>query len=154
MFCALLSTSKEKSNLLVCRSNRGSEVPLSSSMQRSNISQMVFHKIKKEDLELVSNLVFMDLWTVQYVTLVSQLKFNCYVWTMVNIMHCSYQGESLGQGTFTKIFRGIRKEQGDYGETHKTEVIVKVLDKAHRNYSEVRERFHRQPIRICSNLKG
>ncbi|XP_056601981.1 tyrosine-protein kinase JAK2 isoform X1 [Triplophysa dalaica] len=94
-FCS--PRAREKSNLLVCRSNRGSEVPLSSSMQRSNISQMVFHKIKKEDLDL---------------------------------------GESLGQGTFTKIFRGIRKEQGDYGETHKTEVIVKVLDKAHRNYSE------------------
>jgi len=51
--------------------------------------------------------------------------------------HC-FQGESQGQGTFTKIFKGIRKEQGDYGETHKTEVIVKVLDRAHRNYSEVR----------------
>nr|ACZ60070.1 JAK2bCA [synthetic construct] len=88
---------KEKSSLLVCRSHRGLEVPLSSSLQRHNISQMVFHKIKKEDLEL---------------------------------------GESQGQGTFTKIFKGIRKEQGDYGETHKTEVIVKVLDKAHRNYSE------------------
>ncbi|XP_065140452.1 tyrosine-protein kinase JAK2 [Paramisgurnus dabryanus] len=88
---------KEKSSLLVCRSRRGSEVPLSSSLQRRNISQMVFHKIKKEDLDL---------------------------------------GESQGQGTFTKIFRGIRREQGDYGETHKTEVIVKVLDKAHRNYSE------------------
>uniref|UniRef100_A0A671LVR7 Tyrosine-protein kinase n=1 Tax=Sinocyclocheilus anshuiensis TaxID=1608454 RepID=A0A671LVR7_9TELE len=49
---------------------------------------------------------------------------------------CSPKGESQGQGTFTKIFKGIRKEQGDYGETHKTEVIVKVLDKAHRNYSE------------------
>ncbi|XP_051750193.1 tyrosine-protein kinase JAK2 [Ctenopharyngodon idella] len=88
---------KEKSSLLVCRSHRGLEVPLSPSLQRHNISQMVFHKIKKEDLDL---------------------------------------GESQGQGTFTKIFKGIRKEQGDYGETHKTEVIVKVLDKAHRNYSE------------------
>uniref|UniRef100_A0A8C1LL41 Tyrosine-protein kinase n=1 Tax=Cyprinus carpio TaxID=7962 RepID=A0A8C1LL41_CYPCA len=53
----------------------------------------------------------------------------------VCVQHC-FQGESQGQGTFTKIFKGIRKEQGDYGETHKTEVIVKVLDKAHRNYSE------------------
>ncbi|TRY95840.1 hypothetical protein DNTS_021378 [Danionella cerebrum] len=88
---------KDKSNLVVCRSHRGLEVPLSSSLQRHNISQMVFHKIKKEDLEF---------------------------------------GESLGQGTFTKIFKGIRKEQGDYGETHKTEVIVKVLDRAQRNYSE------------------
>uniref|UniRef100_A0AAR2IJC9 Tyrosine-protein kinase n=2 Tax=Pygocentrus nattereri TaxID=42514 RepID=A0AAR2IJC9_PYGNA len=88
---------KEKSNLLVCWSNKGSEVPISPSLQRQNISQMVFHKIKKEDLEF---------------------------------------GESQGQGTFTKIFRGIRKELGDYGEMHQTDVLIKVLDKAHRNYSE------------------
>lgn len=44
--------------------------------------------------------------------------------------------ESLGQGTFTKIFKGVRKELGDYG-LHQTEVVMKVLDKAHRNYSEV-----------------
>uniref|UniRef100_A0A8C2I040 Tyrosine-protein kinase n=1 Tax=Cyprinus carpio TaxID=7962 RepID=A0A8C2I040_CYPCA len=44
---------KEKSSLLVCRSHRGSEVSLSSSLQRHNISQMVFHKIKKEDLDLL-----------------------------------------------------------------------------------------------------
>ena len=46
--------------------------------------------------------------------------------------------ESLGQGTFTKIFKGVRKEVGDYGLVHQTEVVMKVLDQAHRNYSEVR----------------
>uniref|UniRef100_A0A667XPA8 Tyrosine-protein kinase n=1 Tax=Myripristis murdjan TaxID=586833 RepID=A0A667XPA8_9TELE len=89
--------SKEKSCLLVCRSNKGSEVPLTPSLHRHNISQMVFHKIRKEDLE-----------------------FN----------------ESLGQGTFTKIFKGVRKEPGDCGLMHQTEVVMKVLDQAHRNYSE------------------
>ncbi|MGH0145837.1 UNVERIFIED_CONTAM: hypothetical protein FKN15_041785 [Acipenser sinensis] len=88
---------KDKSNLVVFRSNKGSEMPMSPTLHRHNISQMVFHKIKKEDLEI---------------------------------------HESLGQGTFTKIFRGIRKELGDYGEMHETEVVMKVLDKAHRNYSE------------------
>lgn len=44
--------------------------------------------------------------------------------------------ESLGQGTFTKIFKGVRKELGDYGPIHQT-VVMKVLDQAHRNYSEV-----------------
>ena len=48
------------------------------------------------------------------------------------------QNKSLGQGTFTKIFCGVRKELRDYGEVHEMEVIIKVLDKAHRNYSEVR----------------
>uniref|UniRef100_A0A665WVS3 Tyrosine-protein kinase n=1 Tax=Echeneis naucrates TaxID=173247 RepID=A0A665WVS3_ECHNA len=88
---------KEKSCLLVCRSNKGSEVPLSPSLHRHNICQMVFHKIRKEDLELM---------------------------------------ESLGQGTFTKIFKGVRKELSDYGLVHKTEVVMKVLDQTHRNYSE------------------
>lgn len=45
--------------------------------------------------------------------------------------------ESLGQGTFTKIFKGVRKELGDYGLVHQTEVVMKVLDQSHRNYSEV-----------------
>uniref|UniRef100_A0A665WVV7 Tyrosine-protein kinase n=1 Tax=Echeneis naucrates TaxID=173247 RepID=A0A665WVV7_ECHNA len=76
---------KEKSCLLVCRSNKGSEVPLSPSLHRHNICQMM---------------------------------------------------ESLGQGTFTKIFKGVRKELSDYGLVHKTEVVMKVLDQTHRNYSE------------------
>uniref|UniRef100_A0A673C3A4 Tyrosine-protein kinase n=1 Tax=Sphaeramia orbicularis TaxID=375764 RepID=A0A673C3A4_9TELE len=87
----------ETSCLLVCRSNKVSEVPPSPSLQRRTISQMVFHKIRKEDLEFI---------------------------------------ESLGQGTFTKIFKGLRKEVGDYGHVHQTEVVMKVLDHAHRNYSE------------------
>lgn len=44
----------DKSSLLVSRSNKGSDVPLSPSLQRRNINQMVFHKIRKEDLEYVS----------------------------------------------------------------------------------------------------
>nr|XP_020476594.1 tyrosine-protein kinase JAK2-like [Monopterus albus] len=44
--------------------------------------------------------------------------------------------ESLGQGTFTKIFCGVRKELGDYGEIHQIDVVIKILDKAHSNYSE------------------
>ncbi|NWY24286.1 JAK2 kinase, partial [Pheucticus melanocephalus] len=89
---------KDKSNLLVFRSNSVSDVPSSPMLQRhNNVNQMVFHKIRNEDL------IF---------------------------------EESLGQGTFTKIFKGVRKEVGDYGQLHQTEVLLKVLDKVHRNYSE------------------
>uniref|UniRef100_A0AAX7TAP2 Tyrosine-protein kinase n=1 Tax=Astatotilapia calliptera TaxID=8154 RepID=A0AAX7TAP2_ASTCA len=88
---------KDKSNLLVCRSNQGAEMPISPTLHKHNISQMVFHKIRKEDLIIK---------------------------------------ESLGQGTFTKIFCGVRKELGDYGETHQMDVVIKILDKAHRSYSE------------------
>ncbi|XP_062290858.1 tyrosine-protein kinase JAK2a isoform X2 [Scomber scombrus] len=88
---------RDKSNMLVCRSNQGAEVPLSPSLHKHDISQMVFHKIRKEDL---------------------------------------VTSESLGQGTFTKIFCGVRKELGDYGEVHQIDVVIKILDKAHRNYSE------------------
>ncbi|XP_075901103.1 tyrosine-protein kinase JAK2a isoform X2 [Nelusetta ayraudi] len=90
-------TPKDKSNLLVCRNNGGEDVPLSPSHHRHDISQMVFHKIRREDLDI---------------------------------------NNSLGQGTFTKIFRGVRKELGDYGEMHQMDVVVKILDKSHRNYSE------------------
>ncbi|CAL8281448.1 unnamed protein product [Gadus morhua 'NCC'] len=91
-------TIKDKSNLLVCRSPQGVEVPGDSlAIHQHHINQMVFHKIRKEDLTLK---------------------------------------KSLGQGTFTKIFCGVRKELRDYGEVHETEVLIKVLDKAHRNYSE------------------
>ncbi|TKS84558.1 Tyrosine-protein kinase JAK2 [Collichthys lucidus] len=86
----------DKSNLLVCRNNQGAEVQASPSLHK-HISQMVFHKIRKEDLVI---------------------------------------NESLGQGTFTKIFRGVKKELRDYGEIHQIDVIIKILDKAHRNYSE------------------
>ncbi|XP_034026851.1 tyrosine-protein kinase JAK2 isoform X2 [Thalassophryne amazonica] len=88
--------SKEKSCLLVCRSNKGSNMPPSPLLNR-HISQMVFHKIKKDDLEFM---------------------------------------ESLGQGTFTKIFKGLRKELRDYGLVHQTDVVMKVLDQAHKKYSE------------------
>ncbi|XP_047425325.1 tyrosine-protein kinase JAK2a [Mugil cephalus] len=88
---------RDKSNLLVCRNNHGADVPLSPSLQKHTISQMVFHKIRKEDLVI---------------------------------------NDSLGQGTFTKIFCGVRKELGDYGEIHQIDVVVKILDKAHRNFSE------------------
>ncbi|XP_034457962.1 tyrosine-protein kinase JAK2a [Hippoglossus hippoglossus] len=87
---------KEKSNLLVCRTNQGPEVPLTPSLHK-HVSQMVFHKIRKEDLTI---------------------------------------NDSLGQGTFTKIFCGVRKELRDYGEIHQMDVVIKILDKAHRSYSE------------------
>uniref|UniRef100_A0A4W3JVH4 Tyrosine-protein kinase n=1 Tax=Callorhinchus milii TaxID=7868 RepID=A0A4W3JVH4_CALMI len=79
---------KDKSNLLVLRSNGRSDLPTSPTLEFSH------------------NRVFF------------------------------LQGESLGQGTFTKICKGVREELGDYGQIHKTDVLLKVLDKAHRNYSE------------------
>lgn len=90
--------SKEKSNLIIFPSNKVSDMPTSPSLHRhNNVNQMVFHKIRSEDLTYVEN---------------------------------------LGQGTFTKIFRGKREEIGDYNQIHETEVLLKVLDKCHRNYSE------------------
>ncbi|XP_066499600.1 tyrosine-protein kinase JAK2 [Hoplias malabaricus] len=40
--------------------------------------------------------------------------------------------ESLGQGSFTHVYRGFKKHQRD-GETQTTEVLLKVLDAEHRN---------------------
>ncbi|XP_019403623.1 PREDICTED: tyrosine-protein kinase JAK3 [Crocodylus porosus] len=43
-------------------------------------------------------------------------------------------GESLGQGSFTQIYRGVQRDQ-EGGEQHQTEVLLKVLDSGQRNYS-------------------
>lgn len=48
-----ISNSSDKSNLVVCRNNQGADVPLTPSLHKHNISQMVFHKIRKEDLVIV-----------------------------------------------------------------------------------------------------
>ncbi|XP_060788628.1 tyrosine-protein kinase JAK2 isoform X1 [Neoarius graeffei] len=40
--------------------------------------------------------------------------------------------ESLGQGSFTYIYRGCKVDQRD-GETHTTDVLLKVLDVEHKN---------------------
>uniref|UniRef100_A0A8C3J8W3 Tyrosine-protein kinase n=1 Tax=Calidris pygmaea TaxID=425635 RepID=A0A8C3J8W3_9CHAR len=45
------------------------------------------------------------------------------------------RGESLGQGSFTQIYKGIKKDQGEDGH-YQTEVVLKVMDGSHRNCSE------------------
>ncbi|NXS48810.1 JAK3 kinase, partial [Balaeniceps rex] len=45
------------------------------------------------------------------------------------------QGESLGQGSFTQIYKGIKRDQGEDGY-YQTEVVLKVMDGSHRNCSE------------------
>uniref|UniRef100_A0AAR2L0A7 Tyrosine-protein kinase n=1 Tax=Pygocentrus nattereri TaxID=42514 RepID=A0AAR2L0A7_PYGNA len=40
--------------------------------------------------------------------------------------------ESLGQGSFTHVYRGFKTHRRD-GETHTTEVLLKVLDAEHKN---------------------
>lgn len=47
-----------------------------------------------------------------------------------------FQKESLGQGSFTHIYRGCKVDQRD-GETHSTDVLLKVLDVEHKNSWEV-----------------
>lgn len=46
------------------------------------------------------------------------------------------QGESLGQGSFTHIYKGIKRDQKD-DEFYQTPVVLKVMDSSHRNCSEV-----------------
>ncbi|XP_062452021.1 tyrosine-protein kinase JAK3 [Rhea pennata] len=44
-------------------------------------------------------------------------------------------GESLGQGSFTRIYKGIRRDQKE-DEYYQTEVVLKVMDSSHQNCSE------------------
>ncbi|NWS78966.1 JAK3 kinase, partial [Crotophaga sulcirostris] len=45
------------------------------------------------------------------------------------------RGESLGQGSFTQIYKGIKRDQDEDG-FYQTEVVLKVMDSSHRNCSE------------------
>ncbi|XP_054661692.1 tyrosine-protein kinase JAK3 isoform X1 [Grus americana] len=45
------------------------------------------------------------------------------------------RGESLGQGSFTQIYKGIKRDQEEDGY-YQTEVVLKVMDGSHRNCSE------------------
>ncbi|XP_065515024.1 tyrosine-protein kinase JAK3 isoform X4 [Lathamus discolor] len=45
------------------------------------------------------------------------------------------RGESLGQGSFTHIYKGIKRDQGEDG-CYQTTVVLKVMDSSHHNCSE------------------
>ncbi|XP_075031689.1 tyrosine-protein kinase JAK3 [Calonectris borealis] len=45
------------------------------------------------------------------------------------------RGESLGQGSFTQIYKGVKRDQEEDGY-YQTEVVLKVMDGSHRNCSE------------------
>ncbi|NXM72784.1 JAK3 kinase, partial [Serilophus lunatus] len=49
----------------------------------------------------------------------------------------SRQGESLGQGSFTQIYKGIKRDQEEEGDgPRQTTVVLKVMDSSHRNCTE------------------
>lgn len=60
------------------------------------------------------------------------------------------QHENLGHGSFTKIYRGCLREAVD-GETHDTEVLLKVMDARHRNCMEVRWGPEQKAMRPAQN---
>uniref|UniRef100_A0A8B9EN89 non-specific protein-tyrosine kinase n=1 Tax=Anser cygnoides TaxID=8845 RepID=A0A8B9EN89_ANSCY len=47
----------------------------------------------------------------------------------------SWQGESLAQGSFTHIYKGVKRDQKE-DEFYQSEVVLKVMDGSHRNCSE------------------
>ncbi|NXJ96471.1 JAK3 kinase, partial [Corythaixoides concolor] len=47
----------------------------------------------------------------------------------------SLQGESLCQGSFTRIYKGVKRDLEEDG-CHQTEVVLKVMDGSHHNCSE------------------
>ncbi|XP_074834375.1 tyrosine-protein kinase JAK3 [Carettochelys insculpta] len=86
---------KEKSNLLIVRGSC-CQLPSSPSLPRRSLNQMMFHKIRME-----------------------------------NLTWC----ENLGQGSFTKIYRGLRWDQEDE-ERRESEVLLKVMDSSYGSFSE------------------
>lgn len=49
-----------------------------------------------------------------------------------------HQGESLGQGSFTQIYQGVKRDQDEEDGPRQTPVVLKVMDSSHRNCLEVR----------------
>ena len=56
-------------------------------------------------------------------------------------MLCVFQDECLGQGSFTRVFKGTKVDIRE-GEEHRTQVLLKVLDANHKDYWEVRSLTH------------
>uniref|UniRef100_A0A8C5BGS2 Tyrosine-protein kinase n=1 Tax=Gadus morhua TaxID=8049 RepID=A0A8C5BGS2_GADMO len=50
-------------------------------------------------------------------------------------MLCVFQDECLGQGSFTRVFKGTKVDIRE-GEEHRTQVLLKVLDANHKDYWE------------------
>ncbi|NXB63096.1 JAK3 kinase, partial [Struthidea cinerea] len=46
------------------------------------------------------------------------------------------RGESLGQGSFTQIYKGVKREQDEEDGPRQTPVVLKVMDSSHRNCLE------------------
>ncbi|NXH86528.1 JAK3 kinase, partial [Edolisoma coerulescens] len=46
------------------------------------------------------------------------------------------RGESLGQGSFTHIYKGVQREQDEEDGPRQTPVVLKVMDSSHRNCLE------------------
>ncbi|NXM09959.1 JAK3 kinase, partial [Ploceus nigricollis] len=46
------------------------------------------------------------------------------------------RGESLGQGSFTQIYKGVKQEQDEEDGPRQTPVVLKVMDSSHRNCLE------------------
>lgn len=119
----------DKSNLLIVRSGCP-RPPGSPAAPRRSLHQMMFHKIDPQSLTRVrggqgtggtgghgDGPPPTSLFTPQ-------------------------QGESLGQGSFTHIYKGIKRDQEEDG-CHQTDVVLKVMDGSHRNCAEVRQQ---QPL--------
>ncbi|NXH47661.1 JAK3 kinase, partial [Dicaeum eximium] len=46
------------------------------------------------------------------------------------------RGESLGQGSFTQIYKGVKREQDEEDGPRQTPVVLKVMDSSHQNCLE------------------
>lgn len=58
---------------------------------------------------------------------------------LINLFYACFvscKEESLGQGSFTRIYRGYKSDVRD-GEKRQTKVFLKELDSVHRNRWEV-----------------
>ncbi|NXV06342.1 JAK3 kinase, partial [Cettia cetti] len=116
---------KEKSNLLIVRSGVPCPPGSPPAPQRRSLQQMMFHKIDPQSLTRVRGTAGPR---------GGGTGGTGPPWQCPRVP----QGESLGQGSFTHIYKGVKREQDEEDGPRQTPVVLKVMDSSHRNCLEVR----------------
>ncbi|NWW41491.1 JAK3 kinase, partial [Panurus biarmicus] len=115
--------SPEKSNLLIVRSGVPCPPGSPPAPRCRSLHQMMFHKIDPQSLTRVGG------------TAAPQGGWHRGTGTPWQCPRVP-QGESLGQGSFTHIYKGVKRDQDEEDGPRQTPVVLKVMDSSHRNCLE------------------
>ncbi|NXY22029.1 JAK3 kinase, partial [Atrichornis clamosus] len=113
----------DKSNLLIVRSGVPGPPGSPPAPRRRSLHQMMFHKIDPQSLTRVRG---------GHGHSGGGTGGPGPPWRHPRVP----QGESLGQGSFTQIYKGVKRERDEEDGPRETPVVLKVMDSSHRNCLE------------------